>query len=135
MSPPSIKECNRALETGATDEALRLAIELLHRNKNDIDALTVCYRAYRAKNDTANSARGLEVILNVDPSIDWAAAELGNLYFLSGRIDEAEAVLRKAVELHPGSVPANAHLGYGGQGWDCDPGFQRKGDLCAANTR
>ena len=111
MSPPSIKECNRALETGAAEEALRLGIELLHRNKNDIDALTVCYRAYRLKNDTANSTKVLEVILNVDPSIDWAAAELGNLYFLSGRIDEAEAVLRKAVELHPDSVPANAHLG------------------------
>ena len=111
MSPPSIKECNRALESGAAEEALRLAIELLHRNKNDIDALTVCYRAYRLKKDLANSASVLEVILNVDPLIDWAAAELGNLYFLSGRIDKAEAVLRRAVELHPDSAAANAHLG------------------------
>jgi Flp pilus assembly protein TadD len=111
MSPPSIKECNRALDTGAAEEALRLAIELLHRNKNDIDALTVCYRAYRLKNDAANSARVLEVILNIDPLIDWAAAELGNLYFLSGHIDKAEAVLRKAVELHPDNAAANAHLG------------------------
>ena len=111
MSPPSLKECNRALDAGAADEALRLGIELLHRNKNDIDALTVCYKAYRLKNDLANAGKVLEVLLDVDPMIDWAAAELGNLYFLSGNIDKAEAVLRKAIELHPDNVAAHAHIG------------------------
>jgi Flp pilus assembly protein TadD len=111
MSPPSIKDCNRALEAGAADEALRLGIELLHRNKNDIDALTVCYKAYRLKNDLANAAKVLEVVLTIDALIDWAAAELGNLYFLSGNIDKAEAVLRRAVELHPDNAAAHSYIG------------------------
>jgi Flp pilus assembly protein TadD len=111
MSPPSIKECKRALDAGAADEALRLGIELLHRNKNNIDALTVCYKAYRLKNDLSNAVKVVEVILNIDPTTDWAAAELGKLYYLKGSIDRAEAVLRKAVELHPDNAAAHSHIG------------------------
>ena len=111
MSPPSIKDCKRALDAGAPDDALRLGIELLHRNKNDMDALTVCYKAYRLKNDVGNSVKVLEVMLDIDPQIDWTAAELGRLLFASGKIDQAEAVLRKAVELHPDN--ADVHTGLG----------------------
>lgn len=111
MSPPTIEQCNRALDSGAADEALKLGIELLHRNKNDIDALTVCYKAYRQKNDTGNAVKVLEVILNIEPKTAWAAADLGDLYFTTGSIDRAEAVLRRALELNPDNTAAHGILG------------------------
>jgi Flp pilus assembly protein TadD len=111
MSPPSIQECNNALEAGAADEALALAIDLLHRNKKDIDALTVCYKAYRLKSDIPNAIKVLDVLLTIDPQPGWVAAELGILHFRNGNLVRAESVLRKAIEFQPCNATAHAYIG------------------------
>jgi hypothetical protein len=32
-------------------------------------------------------------------------------------------------------VPANAHLGFSGRNWECDPGYRRERDNCVWNDR
>ncbi len=111
MAAPSIKQCNIALKSGDADKALELAIALLQRNKNDIEALTVCYQAYRQKNDSQNAIKVLEVILGIEPGADWASTNLGQLYFTAGKIDCAEATLRRAIEVNPRNAAAHAFIG------------------------
>lgn len=41
---------------------------------------------------------------------NWTRVQLGHLYFNSGRLDEAEAVYRRALTVYPGYVPAIAGL-------------------------
>ncbi len=103
--------CKEALQAGDPDRALQLAIELLHGNKEDPAALAACYEAYRAKGDGANAAKVLEVVLKLKADTPWALAELATLHWDSGRREQAELLLRQAVESAQAPGRAHAMLG------------------------
>ncbi|MEM1412091.1 MAG: sulfotransferase [Pseudomonadota bacterium] len=106
--PPA---CEAALRNGEPDHALQLAIDLLHRNKDDLSALAACYEAYRLKQDRANAAKVLEVMLRIDSDHGFALGEAGLARLEQGRLDEAEPLLRRAVER--GAASARVHEGFG----------------------
>lgn len=111
MAIPSIAVCTTALEQGDADHALQLAIERLRHDKDDAEALTVCYRAYAQKNDHANAIKVLEIIMQKDPQAYWAYAALGKHLQAAGKLSSAEEILRKAVEECPDDVSIHAELG------------------------
>ncbi len=93
------------------DRALQLAIERLRHDKDDAEALAVCYRAYARKNDHANAIKVLEIIIQKKPRAYWAYAALGKQLQSSGKLSRAEDVLRKAAEEYPDDVSIHAELG------------------------
>jgi Flp pilus assembly protein TadD len=111
VTSPTAQDAETALDRGEPDEALRLAIECLRRDRRDIGALTACYHAYVAKHDPGNATKVLEIIVDVAPGTGWALAALGEQLFASGDLIRAEAVLRTTVENAPDNAAAHARLG------------------------
>ena len=103
--------CEAALRDGDPDRALQLAVGLLHRNKDDLAALAACHEAYRLKQDTANAAKVLEVMLRIDGTHAWALGEAGLAQLEAGHLDEAETMLRRAIE--QGDASTRVHEGFG----------------------
>jgi Flp pilus assembly protein TadD len=111
VTDPTAHDAETALCRGDADDALRLGIDCLRRDRRDVAALTVCYRAYLARDDRPNATKVLEIIVDVAPESGWARAALGGQLYASGELDRAEAVLRAAVEADPANAAAHARLG------------------------
>lgn len=111
MADTSNEDCDSALADGDADRALQAAIERLRHDKNDVDALAACYRAYTQKNDSANAIKVLQIILKVAPRADWAYVALGRLSVATGKLRQAESMLRLALQKCPDDAEAHASAG------------------------
>ena len=108
---PTLEDCTAAIDRGDADDALKLAIERLRHDQHDLDALTVCFRAYTQKADRANAIKVLEVMTGIAPDSAWPFARLGRLLMETGDLVRAEESLRRAITIDPSDGSAHADLG------------------------
>jgi tetratricopeptide (TPR) repeat protein len=91
----------------STDEMGDLWLQLVPRDPHDAQAL----RQEFDRKDTTASLAGYEAQLARLPDQVDSLDGAGLLYLKLGRLDDAERVLRRAVELDPRAAPPKSHLG------------------------
>ena len=91
----------------STDEMGDLWLQLVARDAHDTAALR---REFERKDTVAHLA-GYEAQLARSPDSADSLDGAGLLYLKLGRLDDAERVLRRAIEIEPGSGAPKSHLG------------------------
>jgi tetratricopeptide (TPR) repeat protein len=105
---------DRALEarrSGATEEAERLALDVLELAPGRIRSLAVLYEIRKAQNRPQAIAALLRRIVALDPNNFWATNELTLLLLGRGNVIEAERHARNALRIAPENAQAHYLMG------------------------
>ncbi len=84
--------------------------EVLSREPDNPEALTLEATLWASDGDMEKAARQLEKLFEKDPGLQSAAVLLAGIYEREARVDEAEAVLLKAVESNKDSIRLKTRL-------------------------
>lgn len=105
----SLAQVSKLIQSGNLEKARALCEQVLAQSPQDADALVWLGRIAmdQFRWDEAIAAFDRVLRIRVDP---WTLGSLGNCYWKTGRLDEAEYCLRGAIELKPGLVDLYVHL-------------------------
>ncbi len=106
----SVEEARRLHLAGEFETARAVAQKLLSRRPDDLDALEVVALVEMEHGDLGRSLRLLRKIAKARPERPEAQYNLALAYRYSGRLTEAAAVFRQALELDPKLKPATDEL-------------------------
>ena len=105
---------DRALEAqrgGATEEAERLALDVLELAPGRARTLAILYEIRKAQGKSAASAALVRRLVALEPNNFWATNELTLLLLGNGNITEAERHARNAVRIAPENAQAHYLMG------------------------
>src|SRR6185436_18270176 len=94
-------EANKLLEEGNPQEAAKLYREALRLDPNNAKTNYNLALALNKLADQPGEQQALERAVELDPKFVAARNQLGLLYLLSGRAQDAEKQLKSAIELNP----------------------------------
>ena len=99
------------LFVGRPDEALRTMRQVLERNPEHFDALTVCAMALNSQGRLEEARSYIERALQIEPENKFLRTSLARGLMSSGRLDEAIEVFSGLVRDHPADAYLHLNLG------------------------
>ncbi len=108
---PLEERAAEAQRTGTTEEAERLALDVLELAPGRTRALTVLYEIRKAQGKAEASAALIRRIVALEPNNFWATNELTLLLLGRGNIAEAERHARNAVRMAPENAQSHYLMG------------------------
>jgi len=100
-----------AQRNGATEEAERLALDVLELAPGRARTLAILYEIRKAQGKSAASAALIRRLVALEPNNFWATNELTLLLLGSGNVTEAERHARNAVRIAPENAQAHYLMG------------------------
>jgi tetratricopeptide (TPR) repeat protein len=108
---PLEERAAEAQRTGATEEAERLALDVLELAPGRARSLTVLYEIRKAQGIAGASAALIRRIVALEPNNFWATNELTLLLLGRGSVAEAERHARNAVRMAPQDAQSHYLMG------------------------
>jgi tetratricopeptide (TPR) repeat protein len=108
---PLEERAAEARQSGATEEAERLALDVLELAPGRTRALTVLYEIRKGQEKPEASAALIQRIVALEPNNFWATNELTLLLLSRGNIAEAERHARNAVRMAPENAQSHYLMG------------------------
>jgi tetratricopeptide (TPR) repeat protein len=108
---PLEERAAEAQRTGATEEAERLALDVLELAPGRTRALTVLYEVRKAERIANASVALIRRIVTLEPDNLWATNELTLLLLSRGNVAEAEHHARNAVRIAPENAQSHYLMG------------------------
>jgi tetratricopeptide (TPR) repeat protein len=108
---PLEERAREARRSGATEEAERLALDVLELAPGRTRTLAVLYEIRKAQNRPEAIAALIRRIVALDPNNFWATNELTLLLLSRGNVIEAERHARNAVRIAPENAQAHYLMG------------------------
>ncbi len=108
---PLEERAAEAQRSGATEEAQRLAIDVLELAPGRTRALTVLYEIRKAQSKPEACAALIRRIVALEPNNFWATNELTLLLLGRGNVHEAERHARNAVRMAPENAQSHYLMG------------------------